>query len=98
MMTLEILGAIAAAITIFTAGVAVGRYTESSKNDRRQFERRGDRLLLSKLIRANRQMVAPLWFYYIIFRGIVNYGRGLGAGDFVGNTHDISVYIQSAFL
>ncbi len=35
MMTLEILGAIAASITIFTAGVAVGRYIERSKNDRR---------------------------------------------------------------
>lgn len=34
MMTLEILGAIAASITIFTAGVAVGRYIEHSKNDR----------------------------------------------------------------
>ena len=35
MMTLEILGAIASVITIFTAGVAVGRYIEFSKNDRR---------------------------------------------------------------
>ena len=35
MMTLEILGAIAASITIFTAGVAVRRYIEYNKNDRR---------------------------------------------------------------
>jgi hypothetical protein len=35
MMTMEILAAIASVITIFTAGVAVGRYIESSKNDRR---------------------------------------------------------------
>ncbi len=31
----EIVGAIASVITIFTAGIAVGRYIEHSKNDRR---------------------------------------------------------------
>ena len=35
MMTMEILAAIASVITIITAGVAVGRYIESNKNDRR---------------------------------------------------------------
>ena len=35
MIALEILGAIASAVTIFTAGVAVGRFIEHSKNDRR---------------------------------------------------------------
>lgn len=31
----EIMGAIASVITIFTAGIAVGRYIEHSKKDRR---------------------------------------------------------------
>lgn len=31
----EIAGAIASIITIFTAGIAVGKYLEHSKNDRR---------------------------------------------------------------
>lgn len=35
MMSMEIWAAVASIITIFTAGVAVGRYIESSKNDRR---------------------------------------------------------------
>ena len=43
MMSMEIWAAVASIITIFTAGVAVGRYIESSKNDRRQFGRHGDR-------------------------------------------------------
>lgn len=34
MITFELFGAIASAITIFTAGVMVGRYIESNKNDR----------------------------------------------------------------
>lgn len=34
-MAIEILGAIASAITIFSAGVAVGRFIEHSQNDRR---------------------------------------------------------------
>ena len=34
MIALEILGAVAAALTIFSAGVAVGRYIEHNKNDR----------------------------------------------------------------
>lgn len=34
-MMVEIIGAIASAITIFTAGVTVGRYITSRKNDRR---------------------------------------------------------------
>ena len=33
-LALEVLGAIASAITIFTAGVAVGRFISNSKNDR----------------------------------------------------------------
>ena len=36
MIVVEIIGAIASVITIFTAGVAVGRYISSRKNDRRQ--------------------------------------------------------------
>ena len=35
MIALEILGAIASAVTIFSAGVAVGKNIEHSKNDRR---------------------------------------------------------------
>ena len=35
MMALEMLGAIASAVTIFSAGIAVGRFIEHSKNDRR---------------------------------------------------------------
>ena len=35
MIVVEIIGAIASSITIFTAGVAVGRYNASRKNDRR---------------------------------------------------------------
>ena len=35
MIVVEIIGAIASAITIFTAGVAVGSYITSRKNDRR---------------------------------------------------------------
>ena len=35
MIVVEIIDAIASAITIFTAGVAVGRYITSRKNDRR---------------------------------------------------------------
>ena len=35
MIAIEILGAAAAVITIFTAGIAVGRFIEHSKNDRR---------------------------------------------------------------
>lgn len=35
MIAFEVLGAAAAVITIFSAGVAVGRYIEHSKNDRR---------------------------------------------------------------
>ena len=34
-MMVEIIGAIASAKTIFSAGVAVGRYISSRKNDRR---------------------------------------------------------------
>ena len=61
MMTMEILAAIASVITIFTAGVAVGRYIESNKNDRRQFGSCGDRFYYQSIIRANRLMVAPLF-------------------------------------
>ena len=35
MIVVEIIGAIASALTIFSAGVAVGRYISSRKNDRR---------------------------------------------------------------
>lgn len=35
MIVVEIIGAIASSITIFTAGVAVERYITSRKNDRR---------------------------------------------------------------
>ena len=35
MMVVEILGAVASFITIFSAGVAVGKYIFSRKNDRR---------------------------------------------------------------
>ena len=35
MMALEMLGAMASAVTIFSAGFAVGRFIEHSKNDRR---------------------------------------------------------------
>lgn len=34
MIALEIFGAVAAALTIFSSGVAVGRYIEHNKNDR----------------------------------------------------------------
>ncbi len=34
-LAFEIIGAIASAITIFTAGVAVGKIIKNSKNDRR---------------------------------------------------------------
>lgn len=34
MIALEIFGAVAAALTTFSAGVAVGRYIEHNKNDR----------------------------------------------------------------
>lgn len=34
-LALEIVGAAASVITIFTAGIAVGRFIEHSKNDRR---------------------------------------------------------------
>jgi len=34
MIALEIFGAVAASITIFSAGVAVGRYIYQNKNDR----------------------------------------------------------------
>ena len=33
-MTMEILAAAASVITIFSAGIALGRYIESRKNDR----------------------------------------------------------------
>ena len=35
MIALEFFGAVAAALTIFSAGVAVGRFIEHSKNNRR---------------------------------------------------------------
>ena len=35
MIVVEIIGAIASVVTIFSAGVAVGRYISSRKNDRR---------------------------------------------------------------
>ena len=35
MIALEVVGAIASVVTIFSAGVAVGRFIEHSKNDRR---------------------------------------------------------------
>lgn len=35
MLVVEIIGAVASVVTIFTAGVAVGRYISSRKNDRR---------------------------------------------------------------
>ena len=35
MIVVEIIGAVASIITIFTAGVAVGRHISSRKNDRR---------------------------------------------------------------
>ena len=75
MMTLEILGAIAASITIFTAGVAVGRYIEHSKNDRRQCRDYGGRFLTIHFIRANRLPVAPLYLYYSSFKAIVKSSR-----------------------
>lgn len=34
MIAVEILGAIASALTIFSAGVAVGKFLEQRKNDR----------------------------------------------------------------
>lgn len=34
MIALEVIGAIASVITIFSAGVAVGRFIEHKKNDR----------------------------------------------------------------
>ncbi len=34
-LAFEVVGAIASALTIFTAGVAVGKYLSNSKNDRR---------------------------------------------------------------
>jgi len=34
MIVMEILGAVSAAITIFSAGIAVGRFIEHNKNDR----------------------------------------------------------------
>lgn len=34
-LALEIVGAFASVITIFSAGIAVGRFLENSKNDRR---------------------------------------------------------------
>ncbi len=34
MIVMEILGAVAAVITIFSTGIAVGRYIEHNKNDR----------------------------------------------------------------
>ena len=35
MIVVEIIGAVASVVTIFSAGVAVGRYISSRKNDRR---------------------------------------------------------------
>ena len=49
MIALEIFGAVAAALTIFSAGVAVGRFIEH-KNDRHSFSRTHGRQIQIKQI------------------------------------------------